>query len=133
MMENYKDLRVWQKAIDLVVTVYQLTKKFPQEERYALTSQIQRAVTSIPANIAEGWGRASTKEYIYHLTVARGSLMELETHLNSSSENQLYKLNNTSTDTTGNRNNSENVERFDSKSEKQGLEVRSSEFGVGSS
>lgn len=132
-MENYKDLRVWQKAIDLVVTVYQLTKKFPQEERYALTSQIQRAVTSIPANIAEGWGRASTKEYIYHLTVARGSLMELETHLNSSSENQLYKLNNTSTDTTGNRNNSENVERFDSKSEKQGLEVRSSEFGVGSS
>lgn len=80
-MENYKDLRVWQRAIELVVQVYQVTRAFPQEERYALMSQTQRAVTSIPANIAEGWGRGSRKEYVYHLTVARGSLMELETHL----------------------------------------------------
>ncbi|MGB3189623.1 MAG: four helix bundle protein [Limnoraphis sp.] len=72
---------VWQKAIELVVKVYQITKTFPQQERYALTSQIQRAVTSIPANIAEGWGRGSTKEYIHHLKISRGSLMELETHL----------------------------------------------------
>ncbi|WP_107668030.1 four helix bundle protein [Cyanothece sp. BG0011] len=80
-MESYKELRVWQKGIDLVTEVYQVTKKFPQEEIYGLISQIQRAVNSIPANIAEGWGRGATKEYIYHLRIARGSLMELETHL----------------------------------------------------
>lgn len=80
-MESYKELQVWQKSIDLVTITYQITKKLPIEERFGLTSQIQRAVTSIPANIAEGWGRGSTKEYIYHLRIARGSLMELETHL----------------------------------------------------
>ncbi|MDI9637846.1 four helix bundle protein [Geitlerinema splendidum] len=80
-MQSYKELEVWQKAIDLVIEVYQITKQFPPEEKYGLVSQLQRAVTSIPANIAEGWGRGSTKEYIYHLKVARGSLMELETHL----------------------------------------------------
>ncbi|MFZ5644023.1 MAG: four helix bundle protein [Bacillota bacterium] len=61
-MKNYKELEVWQKAIDLVLELYKITELFPHEERYGLISQIQRAGVSIPANIAEGWGRGSTKE-----------------------------------------------------------------------
>ena len=80
-MRNYKELEVWQKAINLVETIYRLTKTLPQEERYGLISQIQRAAVSVPANIAEGWGRGSTKEYTQFLLIARSSLMELETHL----------------------------------------------------
>ena len=80
-MKNYKELGVWQKSIDLVEQVYQVTSAFPLEEKYGLSSQSQRAATSIPANIAEGWARGTTKEYIQFLKVARGSLMELETHL----------------------------------------------------
>lgn len=78
-MESYKELVVWQKAIELVTDIYEVTKSFPQEERYGLIAQIQRAAISVPANIAEGWGRGSTKEYL--LRVSRGSLAELETHL----------------------------------------------------
>lgn len=81
IMENYKELDVWQKAVDLVIEIYTLLKDFPQDERYGLITQIQRAVISVPANIAEGWGRGSTKEYIQFLRVSRGSLTELETHL----------------------------------------------------
>jgi four helix bundle protein len=80
-MRNYKELQVWQRAKNFAVSLYRLSEKFPQTERFGLTSQIRRAATSVPANIAEGWGRQSTKEYIQFLTVARGSLMELETHL----------------------------------------------------
>ncbi|RLG33355.1 four helix bundle protein [Methanosarcinales archaeon] len=80
-MKNYKELEVWKKGVDLIVEVYGITKGFPQEEKFGLVSQIQRAAVSIPANIAEGWGRGSTKEYIQFLRMARGSLMELETHL----------------------------------------------------
>jgi|FLYL01.1.fsa_nt_gi four helix bundle protein len=80
-MKNYKELEVWQQGVELAVKVYQQTRTLPAEEKFGLTSQIQRAATSIPANIAEGWGRGSTKEYIQFLRVARGSLMELETHL----------------------------------------------------
>ena len=80
-MKSYKELGVWQKSIDLVEQVYQVTSAFPLEEKYGLSSQSQRAATSIPANIAEGWARGTTKEYIQFLKVARGSLMELETHL----------------------------------------------------
>jgi four helix bundle protein len=79
-MKNYKELEVWQKGIDLAIQIYQLAKMFPSEEKFGLASQIQRAATSIPANIAEGWGRGSTKEYIQFLRIARASLMELETH-----------------------------------------------------
>ena len=72
--------RVWQKAMDLVVTSYEVTKPFPQTELYGLVSQIQRAVVSIPANIAEGHGREHLGDYMHHLSMANGSLMELETH-----------------------------------------------------
>jgi four helix bundle protein len=81
MIQDYKELDVWKKSIALTIEIYKLTSRFPGPERYGLTSQIRRASTSIAANIAEGWGRGSTGEYIQFLTVARGSLMELETHL----------------------------------------------------
>jgi len=80
-MKDYKELQVWQKAVAFVTETYKTTQGFPGEERFGLTAQIRRAVTSVPANIAEGWGRASTKEYVQFLIVARGSLLELETHL----------------------------------------------------
>ena len=79
-VSSYRDLRVWQKAMDLVVTSYEVTKQFPQTELYGLVSQIQRAVVSIPANIAEGHGREHLGDYIHHLSMANGSLIELETH-----------------------------------------------------
>lgn len=72
---------MWQKAMDLVVNVYNATSDFPKTETYGLTSQIRRAVTSIPANIAEGQGRRLSKEFVYFLANARGSLLELDTHL----------------------------------------------------
>ena len=81
MIQDYKELDVWRKSVALTTELYKLTSRFPDTERYGLTSQIRRATTSIAANIAEGWGRGSTGEYIQFLTVARGSLMELETHL----------------------------------------------------
>ena len=77
----HKKLEAWRKGIELSVRLYRVTAGFPTEERFGLTAQIRRAVTSVPANIAEGWGRASTKEYVQFLIVARGSLLELETHL----------------------------------------------------
>jgi four helix bundle protein len=81
MIHNYKELDVWKKSVALTTEIYRLTGGFPVAERYGLTSQIRRAATSVPANIAEGWGRGSRGEYIQFLTIARGSLMELETHL----------------------------------------------------
>jgi four helix bundle protein len=80
-MKNYKELDVWQQSMNLAETIYRQTAALPAEERYGLTSQIRRAAVSIPANIAEGWGRETTRDYIHFLTIARGSLMELETHL----------------------------------------------------
>jgi len=81
MVTNYKELEVWKRSVALTTELYKLTSRFPDTERYGLTSQIRRATTSIPANIAEGWGRGSTGQYVQFLTVARGSLMEVETHL----------------------------------------------------
>ncbi|MDQ2975663.1 MAG: four helix bundle protein [Acidobacteriota bacterium] len=83
VIRSHRDLIVWQKAMDLVVTVYRATDTFPKSETYGLTSQIRRAITSIPANIAEGQGRRLTKEFVYFLANARGSLWELDTHLES--------------------------------------------------
>lgn len=81
MIKSYKDLLVWQKAMDLTEEVYRLVKFLPREETYALSDQMRRAVVSIPSNIAEGHGRNSTKEYINFLFIARGSQSELETQL----------------------------------------------------
>ncbi len=78
-VQNYRQLIAWQKAMELVRLVYDLTDKFPREELFGLTSQIRKAVVAIPSNIAEGQGRNSTKEFRYHLSVAYGSLMETET------------------------------------------------------
>lgn len=78
---NFKDLKVWQASIDLAEQVYKVTKSFPKEETYGLTSQIRRAVVSVPSNIAEGQGRDSTKEFLHFLSISVGSLFEVETQL----------------------------------------------------
>ncbi|HEU4390865.1 MAG TPA: four helix bundle protein [Blastocatellia bacterium] len=80
-IRGYRDLEVWQKAMDLVLECYRIAERFPKTETYGLTAQLQRAAVSVPANIAEGHGRSHTKEYLNHLSIAYGSLMELETHL----------------------------------------------------
>lgn len=80
-IHSYKDLIVWQKAVDLVVEVYTLTEHFPKEERYGLTSQIQRAAVSIPSNIAEGRCRGSKKDFRQFLRIAYASGAELETQI----------------------------------------------------
>jgi four helix bundle protein len=80
-VQHYRELKVWQVAMDLAAKCYQVTKGFPREELFGMTSQIRRAAASVPANIAEGQGRHHTKEFLNHLSMARGSLMELETHL----------------------------------------------------
>jgi four helix bundle protein len=80
-ISSYKDLLIWKKGIVLVVKVYQLTKAFPSEELYALTSQIKRASVSIPSNIAEGYGRNTDKSFSHFIDISRGSLCELETQL----------------------------------------------------
>lgn len=80
-VQSYRDLIVWQKSMDLVVQVYQVSKLFPKDELFGLTSQIRRAAISVPSNIAEGYGRLHRKEYLNHLSIARGSLLEAETQL----------------------------------------------------
>lgn len=79
--KNYRDLIAWQKAMDLVESVYSATKEFPREEVYALTSQLRPAAVSVPSNIAEGQGRASGKEFRNFLSIAYGSLREIETQV----------------------------------------------------
>jgi four helix bundle protein len=78
-MNSFRDLIVWQKAMGLVKIIYDVTNNFSSSERYGLTDQIRRSAVSIPSNIAEGYGRGSTNDYIRFLTIARGSLFELET------------------------------------------------------
>jgi four helix bundle protein len=80
-VQSHRDLIVWQKAMDLVVEVYRLAERFPKAETYRLVSQITRAAASIPANIAEGQARASSREFAHYLSIAKGSLMETETFL----------------------------------------------------
>lgn len=80
-MQSYKELIVWQRSVELVVSVYQLTEKFPKSELFGLTSQMRRAAVSIPANIAEGYGRKHRPEYTQFVRIAFGSGAELETHL----------------------------------------------------
>ena len=78
---DYQDLKVWQKAIDLTTEIYQLVKQLPQDEHYALSDQMRRAVISVPSNIAEGRGRGTNKEFVRYLLMSRGSLWELSTQL----------------------------------------------------
>jgi four helix bundle protein len=78
---GYRDLKVWQKSINLVVLTYRSTRRFPKHELFGITQQIQRAAVSVPANIAEGHGRTTKGEYRNFVSVARGSLKELETLL----------------------------------------------------
>ncbi|WP_313524331.1 four helix bundle protein [Shinella sp.] len=80
-MNSYQDLKVWQRAMDLAVECYELTRRFPRDEVYGMVSQIRRSAVSIAANIAEGHGRDATGHYVQHLKFAQGSLKELETHL----------------------------------------------------
>ena len=80
-MRTYRELQVWQKSMLLVNRIYDITKKLPKEETYALSDQMRRAVISIPSNVAEGYGRRSDKDFAYFLTIARGSTFEIETQL----------------------------------------------------
>ena len=81
MAQDYHDLVVWQKAFDLTVSIYQLTRSFPKEETYGLVSQMRRASVSIASNIAEGRGRLNAKEFRQFLGLAQGSVFELQTQL----------------------------------------------------
>jgi four helix bundle protein len=81
MLKNYKELQVWQKGYQLCLQIYKITKKFPKEEQYGLISQIRRAAVSVPSNIAEGYGRKTTPDYLRSLYIAYGSNCELETQI----------------------------------------------------
>ena len=81
MLKNYKELNVWQKSYELCLKIYGITTKFPNAEGYGLTSQVRRSAVSIPSNIAEGYGRKTTADYIRMLYIAYGSVCELETQV----------------------------------------------------
>jgi len=85
-VRSYRDLVVWQLAMQLTKDVYQATETLPKSELYGLTSQLRRSAVSIPSNIAEGHARESSKEYLHHVSMAMGSLAELETQLTLTSE-----------------------------------------------
>ena len=91
---EFRDLIVWQKAHDFALAIYSLSSKFPDHELYGLVSQIRRAATSVPANIAEGWGRQSRRAFHSHLSIAHGSLAELETHIYLAQKLQYIDLKN---------------------------------------
>ena len=80
-IRSHRDLLVWQCAMDIAVATYEITKRYPREELFGLTSQSRRAAASVSANIAEGYGRGTKQAYVNFLRIARGSLKELETHL----------------------------------------------------
>jgi len=80
-VKNYQELIVWQKAMDLVEDIYTASRTFPREETYGLMSQVRRAAVSIPSNIAEGQGRRTTPDFLRHLSIAYGSLREVETQI----------------------------------------------------
>ena len=100
-VKDYRDLVAWQKAMDLVVMVYQGTAALPREEIYGLTAQMRRAAVSVPSNIAEGHARRTTPDFLHFLSIARGSLKELETqvfiarrldYINEQQESELTSL-----------------------------------------
>ena len=100
-MHNIKELKIWNKAIELTVEIYKATEKFPKEETYSLTSQIRRAAVSIPSNISEGAGRNSSNEFRHFLSIANGSSYELQSQLVIS--NKLNFLTNGTTESLLNR------------------------------
>ncbi|MDI9869963.1 four helix bundle protein [Flectobacillus roseus] len=80
-IKSFRDLLIWQKSMNLVTDIYQVTRNFPQAEIFGLTSQLRRASISIPSNIAEGYGRNTSKDYLRYLQIALGSLYEIQTQL----------------------------------------------------
>jgi four helix bundle protein len=86
VLRNYKELKIWQRSYQLCLEIYKITKGFSKEETYGLTSQIRRAAVSVPSNIAEGYGRKTTPEYIRSLYIAYGSHCELVTHVSLSGD-----------------------------------------------
>lgn len=92
-IQSYKDLKVWQKSMDLVVLVYNVTKTLPETERFGLTSQMRRAAVSIPSNIVEGRHRSSKPDYIRFLYISFGSIQELNTQLEICKRLQLLQTN----------------------------------------
>lgn len=80
-IRSYRDLDLWQRAMDFTLQVHRLAEEFPPAQRFGLTSQIQRSAMSVPSNIAEGWGRGGNREFAHFLRIARGSLAEAETQL----------------------------------------------------
>lgn len=90
-MHNVKELKIWQKAIELTVDVYKATEHFPSEEKFGLTSQIRRSAVSVPSNIAEGAGRNNNKEFCYFPGVSNGSAFELQTQLIIATKPDLLK------------------------------------------
>ena len=80
-IKSFRDLLIWQKSMNLVTDIYQVTRNFPQAEMFGLTSQLRRASISIPSNIAEGYGRNTSKDYLRYLQIALGSLYEIQTQL----------------------------------------------------
>ena len=80
-LKSYRDLTAWRRAMDLAVSVYEMTREFPENERYGLTNQLRRAAVSIPSNVAEGQGRSTSRDFLHFLSVAYGSLQEVETQL----------------------------------------------------
>jgi four helix bundle protein len=80
-IRNYRDLTVWQRGMDIALAVYEATKTFPDDERFGLTSQLRRAAVSVPANIAEGHARSTTKDYLRYISISIGSLAETATFI----------------------------------------------------
>jgi len=116
MAQSYKELIAWRKAMDLVVEVYRVTRSFPGDELYGLTSQLRRAAVSVPSNIAEGQARYSRREFCHFLTIARGSLAEIETQVRIAARARLCQRRNRSRSAgsdIGTRSNRERLDRLD--------------------
>jgi four helix bundle protein len=92
-MKSFRELRVWQQSMNLVENIYRLTHEFPRQETYGLTSQVRRAVVSVPSNIAEGHTREHIKEYLHHLSMAQASLAEVETQLEIAARLKYLRVN----------------------------------------
>ena len=127
--QNFRSLKVWQLGMQLAEEVYRLSQQFPKQEMYGLTSQIQRAAVSIPANIAEGHAMGSSKDFLRFLAIAQGSLAELETHLMLAVSHQLRRFRPERTDSRSMRRRSQNVAEPAEKRAKQAEAKQASDWG----